>query len=138
MRSRASRRIWQDLGLRGLAAARGRLHAEERLRTSYDRLTMTALGPSIRIPVLVVHDRDDRAVPFDDALGLVRSMRDAGLIATSGLGGARLLRDRTLVKEVVRFTATDAAPETAAPTPAARVLATKRIHRPRRADWQAA
>lgn len=97
----------QIFGLAGIAAERARLLAEERLRTTYARLTATSLGRSIRIPVLVAHDRNDETVPFEDALANVRSIRDAGLLATTGYSHTSILRAPDVIEEVARFTASD-------------------------------
>lgn len=94
-------------GLSGAAARLARRHAEERLRTTYARISAASLGPSVRIPVLVAHDRNDATVPFDDALAIVRSIRDAGLLATTGHGHTSILRAPHVVEEVVQFTASD-------------------------------
>lgn len=97
----------QIFGLRGVAADRARRLAEDRLRTSYARITAAALGRSVRVPVLVAHDRADQIVPFEDALANVRAIRDAGLLATHGHGHTSILRAPDLIAEVVRFTASD-------------------------------
>lgn len=97
----------QVFGLSGAAADRARFHAEERLRTTYARITAASLGGTIRIPVLLVHDRKDPAVPFEDALTNVRSIRDAGVLATTGHGHTSILRAPEVIEEVVRFTASD-------------------------------
>ncbi len=109
MGSPADTSRWPEdmFGLRGEAADLARAHAEERLRSTYSSLGMSRLGASIRVPVLVVHDRADDVVDFDEALATVRSIRDAGLIATHGLGHSRILRDAATIEEVVRFTASD-------------------------------
>ena len=56
-------------------------------------------------PVLVVHDRDDREVPYASADRIVRAWPSATLVATSGLGHRRLLRDPDVIRRVVAFAA---------------------------------
>ncbi len=65
-------------------------------------------------PTLVVHDRHDREVPFDEGRRVVGAWPDARLIATDGLGHRRLLRDPGVVEAVARFVAASgaASPET--------------------------
>lgn len=58
-----------------------------------------------KTPALVVHDRDDREVPFADAEEIVRSWPGALLYATRGLGHRRILRDSGVVNHVGRFLA---------------------------------
>jgi pimeloyl-ACP methyl ester carboxylesterase len=57
------------------------------------------------LPVLVVHDRRDREVPFDEGRRVAGAWPDARLIATDGLGHRRLLRDPGVVDAVARFVA---------------------------------
>ncbi len=66
------------------------------------------------LPVLVVHDRHDREVPFDEGRRVAEAWPDARLIATDGLGHRRLLRDPGVVDAVVRFVATSGAESPAA------------------------
>lgn len=65
---------------------------------------MADMLKSVSAPLLVVHDRDDRAIPFAHALQLREAARGpAELLATSGLGHRRVLRDRDVVNKVVEF-----------------------------------
>jgi pimeloyl-ACP methyl ester carboxylesterase len=54
-------------------------------------------------PLLVVHDRDDRQLPWADSAALVDRWPQARLVTTQGLGHSRLLADRVVHEEVVRF-----------------------------------
>lgn len=53
--------------------------------------------------LLVVHDRDDREVPFVHGERLAATWNNATLHATSGLGHRRILRDDAVVAQVVEF-----------------------------------
>jgi len=53
--------------------------------------------------LLVVHDRDDREVPFVHGERLAAVWRNATLHATRGLGHRRILRDAAVIDEVVAF-----------------------------------
>ncbi len=59
-----------------------------------------ALDP---VPTLVVHDRDDRQLPYAEAVELVMSLPDVRLVSTQGLGHRRLLRDPRVITEVLEF-----------------------------------
>ena len=54
-------------------------------------------------PALVVHDRDDREVPYASAERIVRGWPEAVLVTTSGLGHRRILRDASVIERVVAF-----------------------------------
>ena len=53
--------------------------------------------------LLVVHDRDDREVPFANGERLAAAWRNAQLSATAGLGHRRILRDEQVIAETVEF-----------------------------------
>ncbi|PHM20104.1 MAG: lysophospholipase [Curvibacter sp. PD_MW3] len=64
-----------------------------------------AVGPRIQIPTLVVHDRGDRINRFADGLAYSRAIAEAQLIATEGLGHAKILKEASVLAEVARFVA---------------------------------
>jgi pimeloyl-ACP methyl ester carboxylesterase len=64
-----------------------------------------AVGPRIQIPTLVVHDRGDRINRFADGLAYSRAITEAQLIATEGLGHAKILKEAGVLAEVARFVA---------------------------------
>jgi pimeloyl-ACP methyl ester carboxylesterase len=55
------------------------------------------------LPTLVVHDRTDREIPYDESVALVRSLPDARLVTTHGLGHRGLLRDPAVIDAVASF-----------------------------------
>lgn len=61
-----------------------------------------------RQPLLVVHDRDDRVIPFADAERIVRATH-GDLHATRGLGHRDVLRDAAVLDRIVGFLDTRAA-----------------------------
>ncbi len=58
-------------------------------------------------PVLVVHDRDDREVPFDDGRALAAAWPQAIAVETTGLGHRRILHDTKVIDRVVGFVTHD-------------------------------
>jgi len=64
-----------------------------------------AVGPRIQVPTLVVHDRGDRINRFADGLAYSRAISGAQLLATEGLGHAKILKDEAVLAEVARFVA---------------------------------
>jgi pimeloyl-ACP methyl ester carboxylesterase len=75
--------------------------------SSFD-LTATARQPTPP-PLLVAHDRDDRETRWPDSRALSRAWPNARLLTTSGLGHRRILSEREVVAEVVRFVRGDGA-----------------------------
>jgi predicted alpha/beta hydrolase family esterase len=54
-------------------------------------------------PLLVVHDRDDREVPWRDGADIARAWPDAALVTTRGLGHRRILRDPGVTERAISF-----------------------------------
>jgi pimeloyl-ACP methyl ester carboxylesterase len=84
---------------------RADLHA--RFKTRFGRpaaaISTAAAAPSVRIPVLVVHDEDDNVAPFAQGAALASAIPHATLWRTQGLGHSGALRDADTIKRVVEF-----------------------------------
>lgn len=83
-----------DSALRALAEVAGgdlrNVHAADAAR----RLTL---------PALVVHDRRDREVPWEDGRAIVAAWKGARLLTTEGLGHRRILSDGGVLETILDF-----------------------------------
>lgn len=70
-----------------------------------DALDIADLGPSLRSAGLIVHDRDDREVPYAESARIAAAWSGARLLSTEGLGHNRVLRDAAVVDAIVEFVA---------------------------------
>lgn len=68
-------------------------------------LDVSRLARRLNIPALVIHDRDDREVPFLDAEHIAASWPGARLLPVEGLGHRRILRDEVTLDATVEFLA---------------------------------
>ena len=68
-----------------------------------DALDLRRLAPSMRSRLLVLHDRDDREVPFAHGADIAKAWPEAKLEALSGLGHRRLLRDPEVIAAATAF-----------------------------------
>jgi pimeloyl-ACP methyl ester carboxylesterase len=62
-----------------------------------------AVGARIRVPTLIVHDRDDSINRFADGQAYAHAIRGAQLLPTRGIGHRRILKDAEVVGKVVIF-----------------------------------
>ncbi len=83
------------------ASMQRRIEAREGILMS--RFEPAAVGPRIRVPTLVVHDRGDAVNRFADGEAFVRAIANARLVATVGLGHRKLLQDPQVLRDVVAF-----------------------------------
>jgi pimeloyl-ACP methyl ester carboxylesterase len=93
-------------------ADRGTLESRLAVRNgvSPDELRLERLVGARDAALLVMHDRDDREVPFVHGEQLARTWRQATLRATEGLGHRRILREPAVLAEVVEFVRHGVAP----------------------------
>jgi pimeloyl-ACP methyl ester carboxylesterase len=64
-----------------------------------------AVGPRIRLPTLVVHDRQDNINRFADGVAYSEAIGGARLVATEGLGHQKILKDTGVLQHVASFLA---------------------------------
>lgn len=94
----------QRLAIEPAVGERVRSLSERRLGLRWRDLHLPSLATAGRdVPLLVVHDRDDRAVPVEDGRAVAAAWAGARLVETAGLGHVALLRDPAVVEEAVVF-----------------------------------
>ena len=93
----------RTLGLSPRSTQAARQAIERRAGMSLAELNARAVGPSLSMPLLVIHDRDDREVPWADGAAVAAAVSDARLELTEGLGHRRILRDAKVVTKTLSF-----------------------------------
>jgi len=83
---------------------------EARAGTAITTIDPRPLLPTLSAPLLVVHDRSDREVPFSAGATIAATCPDAELLATDGLGHHKVLRDPQVGERVLAFLAPLTAP----------------------------
>ena len=86
-----------------VAKARARIDANYAQPVGWDTLSIPHMLAHLKIPMLLVHDRDDLEIPFEHALKIQQTLRHAELIATEGLGHRRILKDLAVIDRISRF-----------------------------------
>jgi pimeloyl-ACP methyl ester carboxylesterase len=98
------------MGMRPATLARMQAVLEERFDIVWSELSVAHVGPSMRTPLLVVHDEEDAEVPFKSGEAIVAAWPGARLLATRGLGHRRVLRDPSVVRAVAAFVGEESGP----------------------------
>jgi pimeloyl-ACP methyl ester carboxylesterase len=91
------------LGVEAPVMASMRARIERRLGFRWKDLSVPAAAGAMRIPLLVIHDRDDREVGWDDGAAIAQAWPGAQLVTTSGLGHHRIVSDPAVIRQVVGF-----------------------------------
>lgn len=69
----------------------------------FTRLATVDMFAQLQLPGLILHDRQDRDIPWQHAERLQRAWPQASLHLTQGLGHTRILRDPQVVEQAVQF-----------------------------------
>jgi len=106
------------LGVGPAAMAQMRRRSEARLRFRWSDLNVPRLATAAALdaPLLVVHDRGDPTVPWEEGAAIATAWRGAELVTTTGLGHRDIVRDPEIVARAVDFLRlSDVAPSRTAP-----------------------
>jgi pimeloyl-ACP methyl ester carboxylesterase len=76
-----------------------------RLEVTWDELRTDRLATGMSAPLLVVHDEDDRKIPWSHGAAVARAAPSGQLRTTAGLGHRDVLVDASVIDEVVAFIA---------------------------------
>lgn len=93
----------------GLPRKVGELMVEKmarRLQFEWRDIATDRLVSHLEVPLLVVHDRDDKTVPFSNGEQIAGAASRSELMATDSLGHRGILTDRDVISRVVGFIAT--------------------------------
>ncbi len=63
------------------------------------------IADKVDLPILLIHDQNDRQVPIAEAARVAHALPTAELMVTRGLGHNRLLADKAVVTAIVDFVA---------------------------------
>lgn len=91
------------LGISEGVRARLERRIERRLAMRMEDLRVDVIARSMRTPLLIIHDQNDKEVPLDAGKSIARAWPGARLIITRGLGHQRILRDQAVTNAAVRF-----------------------------------
>ncbi|MFT3762506.1 MAG: alpha/beta fold hydrolase [Pseudoxanthomonas sp.] len=96
----------QAIGANERVAERFRSGVERRFGCPWSYFDIPGLPEHLKTrPLLVVHDAEDREVPFTHGQAVADAWPQARLVATRGLGHRRLLQDPAVVSCIVGFIA---------------------------------
>lgn len=76
-------------------------HFEGRL--DWDNLSIPGMVRTSRVPILLIHDKEDQEIPYADAQEITFACNQCVLWSTEGLGHHKILRDPAVVERVVSF-----------------------------------
>jgi pimeloyl-ACP methyl ester carboxylesterase len=93
-------------GMTPAAHAQFRRELELRVGVRLETLDLPRLATGLPMAALVVHDREDGEVAWEDGAAVAAAWPDSEFVTTHGLGHRRILRDPSVVARVSAFLAT--------------------------------
>lgn len=76
---------------------------EERYGLRWEELELARVAPRLTADALVIHDKEDRMVPFKQGLAFAQQWHRARFMATAGLGHRRILEDAAVTQAAAQF-----------------------------------
>lgn len=76
---------------------------EKKFNTTINSYSAYIAAQSVKIPVLMFHDEEDKDVPVTAAANIYTHLENCGLIITQGLGHRKILGDSKVIKRIVEF-----------------------------------
>ncbi|WP_042882043.1 alpha/beta fold hydrolase [Cupriavidus necator] len=114
---------WQ-LGFAPGVLARMQRQSERWLGMPWSAFNVLDVGRTRPVPpALVIHDRDDKEVRWEDGAAIAGAWPGAQLATTTGLGHRRILQDPAVIRQIADFIRPAAAPARAVIAPALHGLA---------------
>ena len=110
-----SHTLLETLGFGRRARELMQARIERRFAVAWAALDVRSYAGAMGTPLLVVHDRDDNEVPWQDGAIIARAWPDAVFSSTGSLGHRRILRDASVIRSVATFVTERVRPEMAAP-----------------------
>lgn len=93
----------RGLGLDAQTQALALAHVEATAGAPLRSFRIEEVGPRVPVPTLVIHDREDREVPFVSGQRVAQFVPGAALHETAGLGHRRILHDQEVLSRALSF-----------------------------------
>jgi pimeloyl-ACP methyl ester carboxylesterase len=100
----------RTLGLPEEVRQRVHVRLEARFGVNVEALRADRLASTMRGPLLVIHDDNDREVPIACGEAIARAWPGSTFVRTHGLGHQRILRDEETMQTITRFLAPGLSP----------------------------
>ncbi|SRR5690554_389137 len=80
---------------------------ESRLKNTISEFDVFQAAQNILIPVLIIHDTQDKDVPVHCAQHIYDNLKDGKLLITEGLGHRKILGDSKVINQIIDFTTSE-------------------------------
>ncbi len=78
-------------------------HFEHKFNTKMDRFSSSNVAKKIEIPILIIHDKDDKDVNIKAAFNIDKNLINSKLLITEGLGHRKILGNLEVISQIRLF-----------------------------------
>ena len=76
---------------------------KERINLDVFDLSVDSFAEELKMPFLVIHDKEDKDVPYGQGEGYANGLPNVEFMPTTGLGHRRILKDPEIIDKIVDF-----------------------------------
>jgi pimeloyl-ACP methyl ester carboxylesterase len=98
-------KFFEALGLSGETQQIFYQRMAQRTGMNVPSIDRPVIAPLMTTPLLVIHDKKDKEVPFFHSQDLIQQWRNSQLLETEGLGHNRILWDKEVIQQATSFIA---------------------------------
>ncbi|WP_224490640.1 alpha/beta hydrolase [Robertkochia flava] len=91
------------LGLKPVVGIQMKRYFDEISGMDAASLSAEYVAPEVALPVLVIHDTEDRDVPVEAAYRIHKNLPESELMITEGLGHRKILGDKKVIRQITEF-----------------------------------
>lgn len=91
------------LGLKPEISNKLRDHFENQYQVKMDDYSAYRAAQEVKIPVFVIHDKDDPEVPVEAGIHIHKHLQNGTLFLTESLGHRKILGNQNVIKKIIDF-----------------------------------
>ncbi|MBP4139273.1 alpha/beta hydrolase [Flavobacterium geliluteum] len=76
---------------------------ENRYKVKMNDFSAYVAAQKVKIPVLVIHDKNDHDVPVTAGIHIHKHLENSELVVTEGLGHRKILGDKDVIQKIINF-----------------------------------
>lgn len=93
----------EKIGLPNDVAVLMKNNFEKKYHFEMESFSAYVAAKEVKIPVLVIHDTDDKDIPVSEAYHLAEHLTDKEILITNSLGHRKILGDSKVIHKIVEF-----------------------------------
>jgi len=93
----------EKIGLPNDVAVLMKNNFEKKYHFEMESFSAYVAAKEVKIPVLVIHDKDDKDIPVSEAYHLAEHLTDKEILITNSLGHRKILGDSKVIHKIVEF-----------------------------------